>query len=280
MLDQADLRLVPGDVGVSVFKNNEAMPVTAQRAAPLPAVRTSTFPGVAEVVASQPVWLRCPGPRPQRPGPARHPLRRVRTSSALCPDHRRPPVTQQPAFGWAAQFGTAKEARNSRCRSSGALSVSVEVSASIVCWRPHGTAAPAAPGAPERVVTRARQPGDTAWSRRRWPVLVVVAASSSAPPSGPRPESSDPSPARRRRRAGRRTRRRVLRLVLHQPNDQFRRGTRFLVPTNATARAVNDTSRRSPTQEPACTQPSRSPRRASSRLRCRCRRRVRGRPKR
>src|SRR5580692_6754250 len=38
LLQQGDLQVVPGEVGVQVFENGEVMPVTAQRPAALPVV--------------------------------------------------------------------------------------------------------------------------------------------------------------------------------------------------------------------------------------------------
>jgi hypothetical protein len=109
LLEQADLHLVPGDVGISVFENDEAMPVTAQRAAPLPAVREWTFPGSADVVGWQPVLASLSGSAAAS-GPVQHGTVYAGYAPAghfaLTVDGR--PVTQRPAFGWAAQFATAK----------------------------------------------------------------------------------------------------------------------------------------------------------------------------
>jgi hypothetical protein len=107
LLEQDDLHLVPGDVGISVFENDETMPVTAQRAAPLPAVRGWTYPSGADVVGWQPVLASLSGSAPAS-GP-------VRTGTvyagyapaghfALTVDGRS--VRRQPAFGWAAQYAT------------------------------------------------------------------------------------------------------------------------------------------------------------------------------
>ena len=107
LLEQDDLHLVPGDVGISVFENDEAMPVTAQRAAPLPAVGQWSYPSGADVVGWQPVLASLSGSAAAS-GP-------VLTGTvyagyapagdfALTVDGRS--VRRQPAFGWAAQFAT------------------------------------------------------------------------------------------------------------------------------------------------------------------------------
>jgi hypothetical protein len=109
LLAQSDLHLVPGDIGISVFENDEAMPVTAQRAAPLPAGRDWTYPSAADVAGWHPVLAPLSGSPaahgPVQPGtlyagyaPAGH--------FALTADGRS--VAQRPAFGWAAQYTTAK----------------------------------------------------------------------------------------------------------------------------------------------------------------------------
>jgi hypothetical protein len=111
LLEQDDLHLVPGDVGISVFQNDEAMPLTAQRAAPLPASENWAYPSAADAVGWQPVLASPSAPAsgsghgPVQPGTlyaGYAPAGRF----ALSVDGR--PVTRQPAFGWAAQFSTAK----------------------------------------------------------------------------------------------------------------------------------------------------------------------------
>jgi hypothetical protein len=109
LLGQDDLHVVPGEVGVQVFENDEAMPVTAQRAAPLPVVHAWSYPSAGDVVGWQPVLGAhagsSPDPHAVQAGtvfagyaPAGH--------FALTLDGRS--VRQQPAFGWAAQYVTAK----------------------------------------------------------------------------------------------------------------------------------------------------------------------------
>jgi hypothetical protein len=105
---QDDLHLVPGDVGISVFQNDEAMPVTAQRAAPLPAVRDWTYPTGADVVGWQPVLSSLSGSSGHGPVKAGTLYAGYAPAGtfALTVDGRS--VVQRPAFGWAAQYATAK----------------------------------------------------------------------------------------------------------------------------------------------------------------------------
>ncbi len=55
LLEQDDLQVVPGLMGVQVYENSEDMPVTGQRAAPLPASTAWTYPGPADVAGWQAV---------------------------------------------------------------------------------------------------------------------------------------------------------------------------------------------------------------------------------
>jgi hypothetical protein len=109
LLGQDDLHVVPGELGVQVFENAEAMPVIAQRAAPLPVVKSWSYPGAGDVVGWQPVLTSLSGSQPA--------ASTVQTgtvfagyapsgSFALTVNGRS--VRQQPAFGWAAQYVTTK----------------------------------------------------------------------------------------------------------------------------------------------------------------------------
>jgi hypothetical protein len=109
LLGQDDLHVVPGELGVQVFENAETMPVIAQRAAPLPVVKSWSYPGAGDVVGWQPVLTSLSGSQPA--------ASTVQTgtvfagyapsgSFALSVNGRS--VRQQPAFGWAAQYVTTK----------------------------------------------------------------------------------------------------------------------------------------------------------------------------
>jgi hypothetical protein len=135
LLEQADLHLVPGDVGISVFQNDETMPVTAQRAAPLPAGSDWTYPSGADVVGWQPVLASGSG---SASGAAHGPVQAGTLYAGYAPAGRFAltvdgrPVTQRPAFGWAAQFTSPK--------GGGELSLSqfpfvpLAVTAEVVVW--------------------------------------------------------------------------------------------------------------------------------------------------
>ena len=109
LLGQDDLHVVPGELGVQVFQNDQSMPVTAQRAAPLPVVTSWSYPTAGDVVGWAPVLASLAGS-----GPATRTVQAGTVyagyapagSFALTVDGR--PVRQHPAFGWAAQFVTTK----------------------------------------------------------------------------------------------------------------------------------------------------------------------------
>jgi GT2 family glycosyltransferase len=109
LLEQDDLRVVPGEVGVQVFENGEDMPATAERAAPLPVVRAWSYPSAADVVGWQPVLGDLAGGAPAAGTVAAGTVYAGYApagSFALSLDGRA--VRQQPAFGWAAQYAVAR----------------------------------------------------------------------------------------------------------------------------------------------------------------------------
>ncbi len=55
LLDQNDLQSVPGAVGVQVFRNPEAIPITAERARPVASAGSVVWPGPLDVAGWQPV---------------------------------------------------------------------------------------------------------------------------------------------------------------------------------------------------------------------------------
>ena len=108
LLEQDDLQVVPGLMGVQVYENSENMPVTAQRAAPLPASTAWTYPGPADVAG----WQAVLGDLSQGAGGSGT----VRSGSvyagytpagsfALTVGGQ--DATRRPAFGWAAQYAVA-----------------------------------------------------------------------------------------------------------------------------------------------------------------------------
>ncbi len=110
MLEQDDLHVIPGAVGVQVFENDEAMPVTAQRAAALPVVRSWSYPSAADVVGWQPVLASL-----SESSPAASSVQSgtvfagYAPAGSFCPDRRWPiGADPSPRFGWAAQYATTK----------------------------------------------------------------------------------------------------------------------------------------------------------------------------
>ncbi len=107
LLEQDDLHVVPGQVGIGVFENDETMPVTGQRLAPLPAVSSWSYPGEADVAGWQPVLGSLAGSASEasavRTGTVYAGYAPAGSFSLSVDGH---PATRRPAFGWAAQYAT------------------------------------------------------------------------------------------------------------------------------------------------------------------------------
>jgi GT2 family glycosyltransferase len=107
LLEQDDLQVVPGELGVQVFENGEDMPVTGARADALPTVQAWSYPGAGDVAGWQPVLSAI-----SSGGAATGPVTTGTLYAGYAPagsfdlsiDGRS--VTQRPAFGWAAQYAT------------------------------------------------------------------------------------------------------------------------------------------------------------------------------
>ena len=105
LLQQDDLQVVPGVLGVQVFENGEHMPVTAERASPLPPVRTWSYPGAADVAGWQPVLSALSGGGPATGAVSAGTVYAGYApagSFALSVEGRA--ALRRPAFGWAAQY--------------------------------------------------------------------------------------------------------------------------------------------------------------------------------
>jgi GT2 family glycosyltransferase len=106
MLNQNDLQTVPGEFGVSVYKNAEAIPVTGQRAQP-PLVATSewSWPGAEDVAGWTPVLstVSKPGPATGRVGHGTVYVGYAPAGSFGLTMQGRS-VARRPAFGWAGQY--------------------------------------------------------------------------------------------------------------------------------------------------------------------------------
>ena len=63
LLEQDDLQVVPGVLGVQVFANGEYVPVTAGRGTPLPPATVWSYPGPADVAGWSPVFGALSGER-------------------------------------------------------------------------------------------------------------------------------------------------------------------------------------------------------------------------
>jgi hypothetical protein len=108
LLDQDDLHVVPGEMGVQVYENDEVMPVTAQRVLPLPPVRTWSYPGPTDVVGWQPVLGAPTSPAASGPVAAGTTYAGYAPAGSftLVPDGRA--AVRRPAFGWAAQYAVSR----------------------------------------------------------------------------------------------------------------------------------------------------------------------------
>ncbi len=109
LLQQDDLQAVPGELGVQVFENGDRMPVTAERATPLPPVRMWSYPAAADVAGWQPVLTAL-----ANGGPATGAVQAGSVYAGYAPagsfglnvdGHAE---QQRPAFGWAAQYQAAR----------------------------------------------------------------------------------------------------------------------------------------------------------------------------
>jgi GT2 family glycosyltransferase len=106
LVSQNDLQILPGMLGVQVFKNAKAIPLTAQRAKPLAPSSTLRWPGPLDVVGWQPVLTALAGHTAATGS--------VAASGAVYAGYapagsftlteRGRTLARQPVFGWAAQY--------------------------------------------------------------------------------------------------------------------------------------------------------------------------------
>jgi hypothetical protein len=107
LLDQNDLQVVPGVLGVQVYENGEGIPVTAQRTVPVPTptAAAGTYPAAADVVGWQPVLSSLAGG-----AAAAGPVAAGTLYAGYAPagDFTLKvggrDLTRSAAFGWAAQY--------------------------------------------------------------------------------------------------------------------------------------------------------------------------------
>jgi GT2 family glycosyltransferase len=105
LLSQNDLQIIPGTFGVQVYRNAEAIPLTAERGRPLTATAATSWPGLQDIVGWHPV-LSAVADHPGATGvissgavyasyaPAGH--------FSLTQDRR--PVARRSAYGWAGEY--------------------------------------------------------------------------------------------------------------------------------------------------------------------------------
>jgi hypothetical protein len=104
LLNQNDLQIVPGTMGVQVFRYAQAIPLTAQRARPLPA-GAATWPDLDDIVGWRPVL----SPVADQPG-ATGPIASGTVYAGYAPagafslTQGRRTVPRRSAYGWAGQY--------------------------------------------------------------------------------------------------------------------------------------------------------------------------------
>ena len=105
LLDQNDLRSVPGALGVQVFENPEAIPITAQRTRPVAPSTRLTWPGPQDVVGWQPVLSALAG-HADATGGIRSGALYVGYAPAgsFSLTVRGRPLSGESVFGWARQY--------------------------------------------------------------------------------------------------------------------------------------------------------------------------------
>jgi GT2 family glycosyltransferase len=108
LLSQNDLQIVPGTIGVQVFRNAGAIPLTAERARPLTATAVTSWPGPRDIVGWQPV-LSAKADHPGATGVIS--AGAVYASYAPAGDftltQQGRAVARQSAFGWAGEYPAA-----------------------------------------------------------------------------------------------------------------------------------------------------------------------------
>ena len=107
LLEQGDLQIVPGQMGVQVFENTSFVPVTAARGAPLPRGTRWTYPGPADVVGWRPALAASSANGSAAgPVPAGTVYAGYAPAGSFSLQTAGPPAIRRPAFGWASQYAT------------------------------------------------------------------------------------------------------------------------------------------------------------------------------
>jgi hypothetical protein len=106
LFEQNDLQVVPGEVGVQVYRVGDDMPVTGARGAPLPAARVWSYPAAADVVGWQPVLGDLAQGAPAVGAvPSGTLYAGYAPAGKFTLTQNGKGVARRPAFGWAAQYG-------------------------------------------------------------------------------------------------------------------------------------------------------------------------------
>jgi GT2 family glycosyltransferase len=133
LLNQNDLQIVPGELGVQVYRNADVIPVTAQRARPdLPTA--ASWPNAADVLGWQPALSSLGRAKGANGAIARGTVYAGYAPAghfSLTVDGRS--TERQPAFGWAAQY-RATAAGTSMLTFDGPPYVPLAVLVELLAW--------------------------------------------------------------------------------------------------------------------------------------------------
>jgi GT2 family glycosyltransferase len=105
LLEQDDLQVVPGVLGVQVFANSENLPVTAVRGTPLPPTTVWSYPGPADVAGWSPLFTALSGSAPTSDAVGAGTVYAgYAPAGKFSVSVNGRTAVRRPAFGWAAQF--------------------------------------------------------------------------------------------------------------------------------------------------------------------------------
>ena len=109
LLEQDDLQVVPGVLGVQVFANGEFVPVTAGRGTPLPSTTQWSYPSAADVAGWQPLFSSLTsGATATAASGAGTLYAGYAPAGSFAVTSAGHTAVRRPAFGWAAQYQVAK----------------------------------------------------------------------------------------------------------------------------------------------------------------------------
>jgi hypothetical protein len=112
LLNQNDLQITPGTIGVQVFRNSDAIALTAQRGRALAAAANQLRPGLQDIAGWRPVLsARADHPAAQGEIAAGTVYSGYAPAGAFSLLQAGRSVARQPAFGWAGQYRIAAAGR-------------------------------------------------------------------------------------------------------------------------------------------------------------------------